>query len=357
MVASTVAYPAATPSPTGYPGVGWCWPGRSLVRSTDGFEEQEASKRMVYDGLTDNQCQLLTLLVEELESGNYSRKFWVNATSENEWSLILRSIGRKVKQLRGLEVSDLDALAEKDYITLSSTITGNYIGTLKIKAYLLYNKLLKLPLREGEMSEMQRFQQGILEAIAEKPLWNTEIAERLGLDPEQVRDHLLIMEAEGYVKLLKSQNVSDVRAELAPRGRVKLPFPDSEQRQASVQLIISQSTIGVLNAGEIENVETISVNVSSLVGSGHPGIAQALEALTNAVTESHEISSDERAEILQQLEELSKQATLAPEKRKFGIIKPILTSLAGMLQAAGGFSEVWATWGPTIQAFFASFPL
>jgi len=124
-----------------------------------------------------------------------------------------------------------------------------------------------------------------------------------------------------------------------------------EAKRAGIN--ISRSTIGILNTGDIEEVQSISVNVSTLVESGHSEIAKALKNLTEAVAAEQKISSEERAELLDQLEELSRQATLKPEERaKTGVIKAILTSLATGLSAASGLAELWSTWGPAIRRFF-----
>ncbi|HEX8609287.1 MAG TPA: hypothetical protein VF679_11660 [Pedobacter sp.] len=122
---------------------------------------------------------------------------------------------------------------------------------------------------------------------------------------------------------------------------------------SNLTINLQNSTIGILNAGEIENVQSISVNVSSLVNSGHDEVAKALKELTEAVASSSEISPDERAYVLENLEELSKQAALLPgERAKSGVLKSVLSGVASTLGAAGGLAEVWSTWGSMIRAFF-----
>jgi stage III sporulation protein SpoIIIAA len=116
---------------------------------------------------------------------------------------------------------------------------------------------------------------------------------------------------------------------------------------------IDRSVIGMLNAGQIQDVQNISVNVTSLVESGNSGVAQALKNITEAVAASQEVNEEQRSEILDQLDELSSQAALPSDKRaKLGVIKAVLASLATTLGAAGGLAEVWSTWGPAICTFF-----
>src|SRR5262249_942142 len=83
----------------------------------------------------------------------------------------------------------------------------------------------------------------------------------------------------------------------------------------NISVHISESTIGMLNTGQLENVQSISVNVSTLADRGQAEVAEALKQVTEAVTASQEINSDNRDELLDYLEELSKQAALEPAQR------------------------------------------
>lgn len=93
---------------------------------------------------------------------------------------------------------------------------------------------------------------------------------------------------------------------------------------------VTNSTIGLLNAGEIEDIGTISVNVKDLHKHGIEDVALAIKKLTEAVAES-ELNPKNRSEALDQLQELSQQATAHPEKRaKTGVIRAIFNDLANM---------------------------
>ena len=118
---------------------------------------------------------------------------------------------------------------------------------------------------------------------------------------------------------------------------------------------ISQSNIGVLNTGVVQKMESISINISTLTESGHTDVATALQAITAAITESSELSTDHQAELLEQLDELGRQAVLPLEERSSsGVINAILSGIASGLGAAGGLAEVWSTWGETVTQFFSS---
>jgi len=138
-----------------------------------------------------------------------------------------------------------------------------------------------------------------------------------------------------------------------PRLRIPQPIHAVNKGPILNNINIDRSVIGMLNAGQIRDVQNIEINVSALVESGNPEVAQALKAITEVVAASKEISNEQRTELLDQLDELSSQAALIPDKRaKPGVIKAILSGLSVGLSGAGGLAEVWSTWGATIKAFF-----
>ncbi|MDZ7337362.1 MAG: hypothetical protein ONB30_02345 [candidate division KSB1 bacterium] len=156
-----------------------------------------------------------------------------------------------------------------------------------------------------------------------------------------------IGEFEFEVHGTDAEDVERVTKTLLQQGLQKI------SSNSKVEIHLHHSTLGVLNTGEIENVHSISVNVSTLSDSGFPEVANALKILTEAIADSQEIASAQRAELLEQIEELSSQAARKPgERTKAGVIKAILTSLATTLSAAGGLAEVWSTWGPVVTRFF-----
>ena len=87
--------------------------------------------------------------------------------------------------------------------------------------------------------------------------------------------------------------------------------------------------------------------------SGAHEVAESIKQITEAVSKSHDLTESTKLTVLEQLEELSKQALIPIENRsKSGIIKAIISTLATTLSTAGGLAEVWTTWGPAIQKFF-----
>ena len=104
---------------------------------------------------------------------------------------------------------------------------------------------------------------------------------------------------------------------------------------------ISNSQVGVLNTGEMQ-AKSITASISTSVDPSQYQITEGEKASQN-------ISSQQQTEILEQLEVLSTQATLAPTQRKTGLIKRILSALAIALSAGGGLAEIWSKWGNVIS--------
>lgn len=168
------------------------------------------------------------------------------------------------------------------------------------------------------------------------------------LPSEQLNEH---GDFAGHIFFGSIANVVEVSANFCLTMHVEHPLMNNETMGSNIN--ISDSTIGILNTGEMEDIHSVSVNVSNLRESGHDEVAEALEQLTEAVAKSDEIAAETREAILEQLEELSRQAALEPEKRfKSGVIKALMVGISSGIGTAGALAEVWSTWGPTIRTFF-----
>lgn len=156
----------------------------------------------------------------------------------------------------------------------------------------------------------------------------------------------------GHIYLGRILNIGNASANLCLLLHSRYPIP--EKREMTINNInISNSAIGVLNTGQIESIESICMNIESLNNSGAQDLSEAIKKLTKAVSECSNLDASKRSEALEQLEELSAQATLQPELRtKTGVLKGIFSCLEGTLAAAGDVAEVWSTWGPVIQRYF-----
>lgn len=141
-----------------------------------------------------------------------------------------------------------------------------------------------------------------------------------------------------------------VDSDFAPFHKEHSAFPQALPGTVHINV---QGSVGILNTGTIDNVKSISVSISHLMRSGNTDIAQALKALTVYVAESQELSSEQRISLLENLEELSRQATLdAAHRAKPGVLRSLISGIVSTISTAGGLAEVWKIWRPTIKQFF-----
>jgi hypothetical protein len=114
---------------------------------------------VAFDDLTDNQKNLISRIVEELASGNYSQEVWSIAVIGRGWYLTLHGIGgAQDKEIDGFQETDLHTLNSEGYITLIPKKYGYAIG-LRPKAYQQY-KLSKQSETSAESSQQPAAEAG-----------------------------------------------------------------------------------------------------------------------------------------------------------------------------------------------------
>jgi hypothetical protein len=115
---------------------------------------------------------------------------------------------------------------------------------------------------------------------------------------------------------------------------------------------IENSNIGLLNMGSIENVKSIAINLATMSESGASNVANELARLAKAVVENKEIDKAVQNELLDQLKFVTQQATLPPDGRALGLLKPVISSFATCISSVGSLAEIWSLSGDLICAFF-----
>ena len=124
---------------------------------------------------------------------------------------------------------------------------------------------------------------------------------------------------------------------------------DFEERNMKIEI---GGNVGILNTGTMQTIGDLNIEVNKVDLAGHHQVAEALKMIAEGITNSTELSTDKKDEVLQQIQELARQASLPSEKRATkGVITALLKGLATTLGAAGGLATVWNTWGSTLQRF------
>ena len=92
-------------------------------------------------------------------------------------------------------------------------------------------------------------------------------------------------------------NVVEVSANLCLSLHARYPLPIQEKQMTEIK--ISNSTIGILNTGQISNIKSIAVNIGKLNNSGLADVAAAINALTDAVAASNKLDDEVKTSTLE----------------------------------------------------------
>jgi len=101
---------------------------------------------------------------------------------------------------------------------------------------------------------------------------------------------------------------------------------------------VSDSEIGILNTGTIENVDS---TVTVLRNEGNKELASAVTVLSEAVIKSAQVADDQKNQILELLSSLSEEAVAPQEKRKLAVVKAVLAELTVLLGGVVSLAGLW----------------
>ncbi len=137
-----------------------------------------------------------------------------------------------------------------------------------------------------------------------------------------------------------------------PTPRPRFPNRDIIQVQNPTfhNISIDKSTIGVLNTGTIQTVDSA---VTVLQESGAEEISGAILQLTQAILTSNEIQNESKNDILEILSLLATEATVSENKRRSKAMKPLIAQLSNLVGIASGLGSIWDRVKPILEAFFA----
>ena len=112
---------------------------------------------------------------------------------------------------------------------------------------------------------------------------------------------------------------------------------------------IDRSTIGVLNTGAIETVDSA---VTVLKNSGDGQLAAAILELSQAVLNSGAVTADTKAKTVDILSVLASEATAPKERRRVAAIRPLLQEIATLIGGVVGLAEIWDRVRPILESAF-----
>lgn len=112
---------------------------------------------------------------------------------------------------------------------------------------------------------------------------------------------------------------------------------------------ITDSNVGVVNTGTVHSIEA-AVNV--IAEGGNAELSEALAELTQGILDDENLGDEERKGALDLVNTVSAEASLAPEKQRKVIIKPLVGELAQLLQGSAAAMTIYEKVLPVLQALF-----
>jgi hypothetical protein len=123
--------------------------------------------------------------------------------------------------------------------------------------------------------------------------------------------------------------------------------PEQGPPEPRVSMDFRGSIIGQVGA-KIANIDSTIGGVSH---SGDSKVADALQALVEAVQAQHELAAEQRQDLLDNIEYLAQAAQSPPEKRSRGMVKAALEALTAAATTSTELSKVVDAWGSVLHRF------
>jgi hypothetical protein len=114
---------------------------------------------------------------------------------------------------------------------------------------------------------------------------------------------------------------------------------------------VSNSTIGVVNTG---NIESVDVAITALRNHGSANVAEAFRNLSQALLDSTDVPRATRDEALQLLDAIASESVLPAERRRAAVARPLLTRLKEIVGPIASLTDFASKYIPMIVAYFAS---
>ena len=122
-----------------------------------------------------------------------------------------------------------------------------------------------------------------------------------------------------------------------------------KEKEEPVSMNITYNITGMANFGQV--IGDISVKVQQIERQGHADIAKALKDLTEVIVNDPALTDEQKTEAVEQMQELTKQASAEEASRSKGVIRAIFTHLPGVITISEECKELWEQYEPIIRDF------
>jgi hypothetical protein len=134
-----------------------------------------------------------------------------------------------------------------------------------------------------------------------------------------------------------------------PRYPTKRPVIVSGGTVNNNHIAINNSQIGILNTGSIHNLNQV---IDSLHSASQKELADALKKFTETVISESELKQEQRGEVLESLDIITKELYQKPENRKKSVAKTLLAGISKTVELAANSAALWQVLHPLLQKFF-----
>lgn len=136
---------------------------------------------------------------------------------------------------------------------------------------------------------------------------------------------------------------------VGPRYPTKRPVLVSGGTVNNNHIAISNSQIGVLNTGSIQN---LNQTIDTLYSASHKELADNIKNFSEAVLNAMELQKEQKDEVLESLDVITKELFQKPESRKNTVAKSLMAGISETVELAANSLTVWQVLQPLLLKFF-----
>lgn len=114
-------------------------------------------------------------------------------------------------------------------------------------------------------------------------------------------------------------------------------------------ITISNSQIGILNAGNIQN---LNQTIDSLYSASQKELADTVKTFSQMILSEKELTDDQKNQVLESLDVITKELFQKPENRKKSVAQTLIEKISGITEFTANALTIWQILRPMLQKFF-----
>ncbi len=133
------------------------------------------------------------------------------------------------------------------------------------------------------------------------------------------------------------------------RYPVKRPVLVSGGTVNNNHIAITNSQVGVLNTGNIQN---LNQTINNLYSVSQKDLADNIKNFSQAIISEAKLDDSQKSEVLESLDIITKELFQKPENRKKSVAKVLMGQIAGIAGFTADALAIWQVLYPMLQKFF-----